>query len=107
MLTRARSFVAANREASQRVVQAKKFSVRLPVVGKVTVPPPDQLAFFGVLGALAAVALIDWPVALAIGLGEAVLARHFSDRPAPGAAPVTPRAGEPDASGSGASRDDG
>lgn len=107
MLTRARSFVASNREASQLVAQAKKFSVRLPVVGKVTVPAPDQLAFFGVLGALAAVELIDWPVALAIGVGEAVLARHFSDRPAPEAAPVSPPARKPNATGFGGGREDG
>jgi hypothetical protein len=100
MLTSARSLFTSNREASQLVARAKKFSVRLPVVGKVTVPPPDQLAFFGVLGALAAVELIDWPVALAIGVGEAVLARHFSDR----SATITPPAGEPDATGPGTRR---
>ncbi len=89
MLTRARSFLASNRDASRLVERAKKFSIRLPVVGKVAVPPPDQLAFYGALGALAAGGLIDWPVALAIGVGQVVLARHFSDRSAapPPAAP--------------------
>ncbi|MFY9920856.1 MAG: hypothetical protein WAL26_21055 [Mycobacterium sp.] len=47
------------------------------------VPPPDQLAFYGVVGGLAALGLIDWPVAIAIGVGQAVVARHFNDqRPA-------------------------
>jgi cation-transporting P-type ATPase I len=94
MLTRARSFLASNRDASRLVQQAKKFSVRLPVVGKVSVPPPDQLAFYGVLGALAAVSLIDWPVAVAIGVGQAVVARHFSDRPTPEPEHATPPARE-------------
>ncbi|MGB5112694.1 MAG: hypothetical protein WBO08_14190 [Mycobacterium sp.] len=90
MLSTARSFLASNRDASRLVERGEKFSLRLPVVGKVAVPPPDQLAFYGVLGALAAGGLIDWPVALAIGVGQVVLARHFSDGSAapPPAAPA-------------------
>ena len=53
--------------------------MRLPLVGTVRVPPPDQLAFYGVLGGLAVLELIDWPVALAMGLGSALVARHFSE----------------------------
>ena len=61
------------------VERAEKFSLRVPVVGTVRVPPPDQLAFYGALGLLAAFSVIDWPVALAVGVGQAVVARHFSD----------------------------
>ena len=67
--------------------RAEKFSVRLPVVGRVAVPPPDQLAFG--LGVLAGVGLVDWPVAVAIGVGQAVVARHFTDQHA-GAEPSRP-----------------
>ncbi|MFN8032401.1 MAG: hypothetical protein U0Q47_03770 [Mycobacterium sp.] len=74
-----RSLVAAQRDASERVAQARKFSIRLPLVGTVHVPPPDQLAFYGVLGGLAVLELIDWPVALAMGLGSALVARHFAE----------------------------
>ena len=70
----------ANREARELIQRAEKFSVRLPVVGTVRVPPPDQLAFYGVLGLLAAVNIIDWPVALAVGAGSAVVARHLNGR---------------------------
>lgn len=94
MLTRARSFLASNRDASQLVKRAKKFSIQLPGVGKVPVPPPDQLAFFGALGALAAVGLIEWPVALAIGAGQALVARHLGERSA--AQPAAPSAGDHD-----------
>jgi Ca2+-transporting ATPase len=45
----------------------------------VRVPPPDQLAFYGVLGGLAVLEMIDWPVALAMGLGSALVARHLSE----------------------------
>ncbi len=79
MLTMTRSLMSAQRDASKRVAEARRFSVRLPLVGTVRVPPPDQLAFYGVLGGLAVLELIDWPVALAMGLGSALVARHFSE----------------------------
>ena len=71
--------MAAQRDASRRVAEARKFSVRLPVVGTVAVPPPDQLAFYAVLGGLAVVELIDWPVAVAMGVGSAVVTRHLTE----------------------------
>ncbi|WP_234789310.1 hypothetical protein [Mycolicibacterium monacense] len=55
--------------------------MRLPLIGQVTVPPPDQLAFYGVLGVLAGVGAIEWPVAVAIGVGQAVVARHVNGEP--------------------------
>jgi cation-transporting P-type ATPase I len=79
MLSMTRSLVAAQRDASRRVAEARKFSVRLPLIGAVRVPPPDQLAFYAVLGGLAALELIDWPLAVAMGIGSAVLSRHLTD----------------------------
>ena len=79
MFDKARSLAASHRDASELVREAEKFAVRLPLVGRIGVPPPDQLAFFGVLGALAALGAIEWPVAAAIGVGQVVVARHFSD----------------------------
>lgn len=99
MLTKARSFLASHQDASKLVHQAEKFSIRVPVVGRVSVPPPDQIAFYGVLGVLVAGGLIDWPVALAMGVGQVVVARHFSDRTAPAAEPGTPPAREIKAAG--------
>jgi Ca2+-transporting ATPase len=61
------------------VAEARRFSLRLPLIGSVRVPPPDQLAFFGVLGGLVVLELIDWPVAVAIGIGSAVVSRQLSD----------------------------
>ena len=101
MFATTRSLMSAQRDASRRVAEARRFSVRLPLVGTVRVPPPDQLAFYGVLGGLAVLEMIDWPVALAMGLGSALVARHFSEleqreeqlvAPAPVAAVVPERA---------------
>ncbi|MGE2715134.1 HAD-IC family P-type ATPase [Mycolicibacterium litorale] len=76
----ARSFVADHRDVSKLVREAERFSVQLPVIGQVRIPPPEQVAFYGVLGLLAAAQLIDWPVALAVGVGHAVSTRHGSDQ---------------------------
>lgn len=85
-----RSFLASQRNASRAVRQAEKFSLRLPVVGQVSVLPPDQLAFYAALGLLAAFELIDWPVAVAIGVAQAVVARHFAEQNPPAGSPAAP-----------------
>ena len=99
--------IAAQRQASERVKQGKSYSVSLPIVGRVPVPSPEQLAIYAALGGLAVLELIDWPVALAMGVGSAVVARHLSDldarekelaeaiepeRPAPAAKAAAPKA---------------
>jgi hypothetical protein len=39
-------------------------------------PPRDQLALYGGLGAAAALGVLDWPVAIAVGAGTAVARRR-------------------------------
>lgn len=71
--------MAAQREAARRVGQGKSYSVELPVVGRVPVPSPEQLAVYAALAGLAALEVIDWPVALAMGVGSAVVSRRLTD----------------------------
>jgi len=78
-LTKAKDHLAAQREASQTVARGKSYSVDLPIIGRVPVPPPEQLAIYAALGGLAALELLDWPVALAMGVGSALVARHLSE----------------------------
>ena len=79
LLPNTKRLVAAQRDASARVARATKYSVDLPIVGRVMVPPPEQLAIYAALGGLAVLELIDWPVALAMGVGSALVSRHLSD----------------------------
>ena len=58
---------ASRHEAMQKVRRAQSFSVDLPLIGRVPLPRPEQLAFYGALGVLAAVEIIEWPVALRAG----------------------------------------
>lgn len=67
-----------HREAVDQIRAGHTFVVNLPLVGRVTVPPPEQLAYYAGLAALAAVELIDWPVALVIGTGHLLASNHHS-----------------------------
>ena len=60
-------------DIARLVREADRFALQLPVVGRVPIPRPDQLAFYGALAALVAVELVDWPVAVAIGAGHALV----------------------------------
>ncbi len=79
MLELARRCLAGHQDASQRVRNASRFAVNLPVLGKVSIPPPDHLAFYGVLGLLSITELIPWPVAIGLGVGHAVTVRHAQE----------------------------
>lgn len=61
---------SSQRDAVRRVREAQSFAVQLPVVGRVRLPRPEQLAFYGALGVLAAVEIIEWPVALVLATGH-------------------------------------
>ncbi|MFF4417994.1 hypothetical protein ACFYY8_36180 [Streptosporangium sp. NPDC001559] len=53
-------------------------TVSLPLVGTVAVPPPERLAFYAVLGVLGALEVIDWPVAIVVGVGHLLSEQHRS-----------------------------
>jgi hypothetical protein len=65
-------------QAVRRVREAETFAVNLPVAGRVNIPRPDQLAFYGGLAALAALQIIDWPVALVITAGHVLATNHHN-----------------------------
>jgi hypothetical protein len=68
----------SHREAVERVHRAESFAVELPLVGRVPVPRPDQLAYMGGLAALVALELIEWPVAVAVAAGHLLASSHHN-----------------------------
>ncbi len=66
------------RDAVQKIREGETFAVNLPVVGQFEIPRPEQLAYFGGLAALAALELIDWPVALVIAAGHLMASNHHN-----------------------------
>jgi hypothetical protein len=63
----------SHRDAVAGVREAQRFAVNLPVVGRVRIPRPEHVAYYGALGALAALEIIEWPIALAIAAGHALV----------------------------------
>jgi hypothetical protein len=62
------------------IVAAAERSVRhvdLPGLGKVAVPSADRLAFYAGVGVLAALGLIEWPVAAVIAGGPVLADQHM------------------------------
>lgn len=60
----------SQREAVEHIRGGESFAVNLPVFGRVSVPQPQQLAYYGGLVALAAFEVIDWPIAVALAAGH-------------------------------------
>ncbi|WP_435822846.1 hypothetical protein [Micromonospora arborensis] len=52
--------------------------VEIPMLGEVAVPPPDKVAYYAGLGVLAALQVIEWPIALVITAGHLLADQHFS-----------------------------
>ncbi|WP_029117077.1 hypothetical protein [Mycobacterium sp. URHB0044] len=68
----------SHRDAVARVREGEGFAVNLPVVGRVRIPRPEHVAYYGALGALAALEIIEWPIALAIAAGHALAENQHS-----------------------------
>jgi hypothetical protein len=62
------------RRAATRVGRGTRLEV--PVLGTVTLPCRDQLVFYGGLGLLAVVGVIEWPVAAVVGAGHLLAAKR-------------------------------
>jgi hypothetical protein len=66
------------RTAVQRIREGERHAVTLPVLGSVKLPRPEELAYYGALTALAAVEIIEWPIALILATGHALANNHHS-----------------------------
>ncbi len=59
----------SHRDTVERVQHAERFAVNLPIIGHIGIPRPEHLAFYAALGALAALEIIEWPVAVIVAAG--------------------------------------
>jgi hypothetical protein len=60
------------------VVRLYSRRLQVPILGAVAVPPPDKIAYYAGLGLLAALQVIEWPIALVITAGHVLADQHFS-----------------------------
>ncbi|WP_428962778.1 hypothetical protein [Micromonospora fluostatini] len=63
---------------TRKMVHTYDRRVEIPMVGEVAVPPPDKVAYYAGLGVLAAVGVIEWPLALVITAGHLLADQHLS-----------------------------
>lgn len=68
----------SQREAVKQIRKGETFTVDLPLLGRVEVPPPQQLAYYGGLALLAAFEIIDWPIAIAVAAGHLMASNHHN-----------------------------
>jgi hypothetical protein len=65
------------KRAAEQVLARHSLTVTLPGnIGTLHLPEPDRLAFYGGIGALAAFGILDWPVAVVLGVGHALADDH-------------------------------
>jgi hypothetical protein len=64
------------RTAAEQATRRDSVVVSMPLVGRVRLPAKDELAFLGGVGVMAAVGVIEWPVAAAVAAGHALTTRH-------------------------------
>jgi hypothetical protein len=63
---------------AERIRNEDTVAVNLPILGKTRLPRADTLAYYGGVAALAAFEIIEWPVALVLGVGHVLAENHHS-----------------------------
>jgi hypothetical protein len=58
------------------VIKSDTLLIELPGLGAVRLPVPKQLAFYGGIAALAVFGIVDWPVAVVLGVGHLLAEDH-------------------------------
>lgn len=63
--------------AAERAVRRNSLDVTLPVIGEVQLPAAEDVIFIGGVAGMAIVGLLEWPVAVLLGVGHGLAsARH-------------------------------
>jgi hypothetical protein len=59
------------------VIEKHTLTIALPDnLGVIRLPEPERLAFYGGITALAAVGILEWPVAVVLGIGHLLAEDH-------------------------------
>jgi hypothetical protein len=56
--------------AARRVVEGGHVHVHLPFVGEIGLPSTEEAVYVGGLATLAALGLLEWPIAILLGIGH-------------------------------------
>ncbi len=72
------STITRHLSGGHEMVCAYTRRVEIPLLGEVAVPPPDKVAYYAGLGVLAALQVIEWPLALVITAVGLLADQHLS-----------------------------
>jgi hypothetical protein len=77
-LNRSKSSTMARhpRRAAQQAVRHNSLPIHLPIMGEVVLPAKDELAYLGGVAALAIVGVVEWPIAVVLGVGKLLSTAH-------------------------------
>jgi hypothetical protein len=64
------------RAAAEKAARTSRTRVTIPMIGRVDLPPADELAFMAGIGALVVVGAVEWPLAIVLGAGHALTNRR-------------------------------
>ncbi|MEE6166855.1 hypothetical protein SKC39_18625 [Mycolicibacterium sp. 120322] len=67
-----------HRTVTERLRDVDTVEIGLPVLGTVRIRQPERLVYYGAVAVLAAAEIIEWPVALVLGVGHALADNHHS-----------------------------
>ncbi|AFM14930.1 hypothetical protein Mycch_0103 [Mycolicibacterium chubuense NBB4] len=68
----------SHRNVSDQIREKETVIVDLPWLGRTRLPRPDQVVYYGGLAALAALQIVEWPVAVVLGVGHALSEDHHN-----------------------------
>lgn len=63
-------------DAAANAVRSHSVGLELPLLGTVQLPGKGGLAYCGALAGLTLLGLIDWPIALVVGVGHLLAQQH-------------------------------
>jgi hypothetical protein len=69
---------AAGRLAALEAIEQNSVRLNLPGVGTVMLPPPQHLAWYGGITAVAALGFLEWPVAAVLVVGHLLAQDHHN-----------------------------
>jgi hypothetical protein len=66
----------SSKRAAEHATSHNSSRIDLPIVGRVDLPPAEQLGFYAGLGVMVAVEVLEWPVAVVLGLGHLLMSQR-------------------------------
>lgn len=58
--------------AAEKAVRRESVHVDMPIIGRLRLPAPDEVAFIGGVAVLVMIGVVEWPVGVALGVGHAL-----------------------------------